>query len=88
MSYSVMAAILVVLVLLIAWAVWRHEANEGFHRGRRHCRGGQCSGPHNIGLYDYPYKYPSYEGRSAIRWDGDRRCVAYCGQSPCTIWCR
>ncbi len=47
------------------------------------------AGPQNIGLYDSPYtNYPSYEGRSATQWDADRRCMASCSQSPCTIWCR
>ena len=48
-----------------------------------------CSGPHNIGLYDAPYEhYPRYEGRGATWWDGPRRCMASCSQSPCTVWCR
>ena len=48
-----------------------------------------CSGPHNIGLYDQPYtNYPSYEGRGATKWDSDRRCAAFCQNSPCTVWCR
>ncbi len=57
--------------------------------GQSPARDGLCSGPHNIGLYDSPYEhYPRYEGRGATWWDGDRRCMASCGQSPCTIWCR
>lgn len=48
-----------------------------------------CAGPHNVGLYDSPYQhYPRYEGRRAVNWDGDGRCQASCGQSPCTVWCR
>lgn len=47
-----------------------------------------CAGPYNLQLYDYPYLYPKFEAPAALSWDGDRRCAAYCAQSPCTLWCR
>lgn len=73
-----LTAVAIVLTLLVAWAS---------HRGKA-TRSGYCPGPHNIGLYDKPYNYPTYEGRGATAWDGDRHCAANCQQSPCVVWCR
>ena len=74
---AVLTALVVVLTLLYAWYAHRRARDR------------YCSGPRNITLYDHPYKnYPSYEGRGATWWDGDRRCAAFCQQSPCAVWCR
>jgi hypothetical protein len=71
-------AIVVVIAVAIIAAVALSKCRDRFE-----------AGPQNIGLYDSPYtNYPSYEGRSATQWDADRRCMASCSQSPCTIWCR
>ncbi len=78
----VLAVVVVLLILVVAWYEHRRGAPAS-------AQSGFCAGPHNIGLYDWPYKnYPTYEGRGATWWDGDRRCAAYCQQSPCTVWCR
>ena len=75
-----LAALLVVVVLISIAAHWALKPRP---------REGVCPGPHNINLYEVPHAgYPSYEGRGATRWDGTRRCAAYCQQSPCAIWCR
>ena len=75
----VLTVIVMIVVLVIAWYA-RARASKG---------DGYCPGPGNINLYDHPYKnYPTYEGRGATWWDGDRHCAAYCGQSPCAVWCR
>lgn len=72
-------ALLIVVILVVAWAA----------RGRAEARGGAfCPGPYNMQLYDSPYFYPYYEARAQQQWDADRKCVSFCGQSPCTIWCR
>jgi hypothetical protein len=50
---------------------------------------GTCGNPpYNLGLYDAPYKYDSSEKASALAWDGEGRCRAFCTQSPCAVWCR
>jgi hypothetical protein len=79
---AILTALVLVITLLVAWYAHRRRGPQGV-------RSGYCAGPHNIGLYDQPYTgYPVYEGRGATRWDGDRRCVSYCQQSPCAVWCR
>jgi hypothetical protein len=81
-SASVVFAVLVALTIILV-------GRALLGAPRRAERPGMCSGPHNVGLYDAPYEhYPRYEGRGATWWDGDRRCMTSCGQSPCTIWCR
>jgi hypothetical protein len=76
---AILTAIALVIILLIAWYMHRHGGSQS----------GYCSGPSNIGLYDHPYLYPAAnEGRQTVCWDGDRRCAAFCQQSPCTVWCR
>jgi hypothetical protein len=73
-------AFLALLLLAAVFMLWRKNPLLGE---------GYCPGPSNITLYDAPYKgYPTYEGRGATWWDGDRRCAAYCQQSPCVVWCR
>ena len=81
-------ALLVVSLVALVLVLARCRATLPAGRRRRHLQG-FCAGPHNIGVYDAPYKnYPSYEGRAAVSWDGDRRCMASCQQSPCVVWCR
>ncbi len=76
-------AIAIIVALTIA-IVAAYRARARAHRKSRY-----CPGPNNVGLYDKPYKnYPTYEGRGATWWDGDRRCAAFCQQSPCAVWCR
>jgi hypothetical protein len=73
-------AMVILVILILAWRTRRHHGPRKAH---------YCPGPHNITLYDSPYtNYPSYEGRGAVWWDGDRRCSASCQQSPCVVWCR
>jgi hypothetical protein len=74
------ATVIVVLIVI----VWYSQRNRAAPSAKFQ------SGPYNIGVYDSPYEnYPYYEGRAETSgWDGDERCVAYCEQSPCTIWCR
>lgn len=86
---ALLTALLVVLLLVIAWrARSGKKAAQTSPNGFRNSAQPRA-GPNNLGLYDRPYEdYPYYEGRAETAWDGDRRCVAYCGQSPCTIWCR
>ena len=86
---AILTALLVALLLVIAWhARSGKKATRTTPNGFRNF-GPARAGPYNIGLYDRPYEdYPFYEGRAETAWDGDRRCAAYCGQSPCTIWCR
>jgi hypothetical protein len=80
-----LTAFLVIVVIILAWIV----RTKGLYAKLQHRIEGLCAGPHNITLYDSPYKnYPTYEGRGATWWDGDRRCTASCQQSPCTVWCR
>jgi hypothetical protein len=72
-----LTALVVVVIVIVVWAMRQRRAEK------------LCAGPHNITIYDSPYKnYPTYEGRGATWWDGDRRCLASCQQSPCTVWCR
>jgi hypothetical protein len=76
------ALVLVFVLVLAAWHV-RKVMGAGGPRAR------YCPGPGNLNLYDRPYEnYPTYEGRGATWWDGDRRCAAFCQQSPCAVWCR
>lgn len=78
---ALVASVLLLLLLMFALA--------GPGRGGGPARAQLCSGPHNVGLYDSPYEhYPRYEGRGAAWWDGPRRCMSSCSQSPCTVWCR
>lgn len=75
---ALLTAIVLVIVLVIAWYAHRRGQMDGY-----------CPGPKNINLYDHPYKnYPTYEGRGAVWWDGDHHCTASCQQSPCVVWCR
>jgi hypothetical protein len=76
------ASILVLLVIVILAAAW------AFHSQTRARGGTFCPGPYNMQIYDSPYFYPYYEARAQQQWDADRKCVSFCGQSPCTIWCR
>ena len=47
------------------------------------------AGELNVGLYDYPYiNYPIYSGYYSLCNDESARCVAFCENEPCTIWCR
>jgi len=79
-----LTALLIVVVLVAAWYARRRGGDNNGHPDEAF-----CPGPHNIGLYDHPYKgYPTYEGRGATWWDGDNRCAASYQQSPCAIWCR
>ena len=78
---ALLTAILVVIILIVAWFTHRGGGGGGGDEAF-------CPGPHNINLYDHPYRYPTYEGRGASWWDGDRRCASYCQQSPCVVWCR
>jgi hypothetical protein len=73
---ALLTALLVVAALALLWAA---------RRGRLSAF---CAGPSNIGLYDSPFYYPRYVARTALAWDSDRRCVAYCGVGDCAIWCR
>jgi hypothetical protein len=73
-----LTSLLIIIVLALAW--YSHREGQ---------RGGTfCPGPYNIGLYDSPHFYPTYEGRDSVEWDGDRRCATYCQQEPCVVWCR
>ena len=79
---AMLVALLVVVILIVAWFVrGRSQGSDPF------CPGPNCPG-NNLGLYDHPYFYPVFEGRAAVQWDGDRRCTANCQQSPCVVWCR
>lgn len=83
---GVLTALVIVMIIIVAWLVRRRTKGA---RGTAARRARYCPGPHNVTLYDSPYKnYPSYEGRGAVWWDGDRRCSASCQQSPCVVWCR
>lgn len=75
--------VLLVVIILVAFAaIWVLPL-------RTRERGGAfCPGPYNMQIYDSPYFYPYYEARAQQQWDADRKCVSFCGQSPCTIWCR
>lgn len=75
----------IIIVLLLAAAAWHgRKASQAAKQ-----RAGYCPGPGNVNLYDSPYKnYATYEGRGAAWWDGDKRCAAFCQQSPCAVWCR
>jgi hypothetical protein len=80
-SDAALLTAIVVCAILIAAGI--------FHRRGRNKTGGFHPTPHNINIYDHPYKnYPRYEGRGATWWDGDHRCTSYCAQSPCTVWCQ
>ena len=86
MGGAALIALVVLLVVLVA--AWLMRRNADPHRASAD-KARYCPGPHNVTLYDSPYKnYPSYEGRGAVWWDGDRRCTASCQQSPCVVWCR
>jgi hypothetical protein len=76
----ILCALVVVILIITMWFCRRHKNKAStFLTG----------GPYNIGLNDETYHhYPYYAGQAETRWDGDRRCVAYCEQEPCTIWCR
>jgi hypothetical protein len=74
---TLLTAILIVVILIVAWFAHRAQDKESY-----------CAGPTNINKYDHPYTYPTYEGRGATWWDGDRHCASYCQQSPCVVWCR
>lgn len=80
---AVLALLIVVILALTGAAFMRPKA------GRSQAHGGTfCPGPYNMQIYDSPYFYPYYEARAQQQWDADRKCVSFCGQSPCTIWCR
>lgn len=79
---AALVAVLVVVLLLATWALSAVIRRCG---GRARFLPG---GPYNLGLYNVPYYYPVYEGRAVLDWDPDRRCTAYCSQSPCVTWCR
>lgn len=91
--------LLVLLVIIVVGVIYgRESGREGFLRWPppaedwhypSSSRGSDsAAAPYNLGVYDHPYKYPRYRGRAAKRWSADGRCVAYCGQTPCTVWCR
>lgn len=69
----------VLIVVILVAIIWRlaYKKKKSF-----------CSGPYNIQLYDNPYLYPWYVGRTMTQWDGDKRCMVNCSQWPCTVWCR
>jgi hypothetical protein len=71
--------VLVTIILAAAWAAHLRTRERG---------GAFCPGPYNMQIYDSPYFYPYYEARAQQQWDADRKCVSFCGQSPCTVWCR
>lgn len=90
---ALLAALLVLMVFLLArWHASlsaRRSPKAGTRAPRPRPRNGAfCAGPSNIGLYDHPYYYPTYEARLATSWDQSRRCAAYCGIGDCAVWCR
>lgn len=81
MDALAVAALILFVLLLVACAKKREQ--------RKHRKHGEpMSGPANIQLYDIPLWYPNFVAKTLMKWDGDKRCAAYCGQEPCAIWCR
>lgn len=97
MMRALLVVVLVLVILLVAWA--SHTARDNYSvapEADPTLYGPLVAGmgPYHLQIYDVPLYYPYYKGSQQVPWDFDGKCSVSCTPKPgdpekrCTVWCR